>query len=318
MQKTAAFAAIVLLIFSACASRQFGGAVNRTGNHGASSMRSMSVKTNGAFLYSDAFGDPSHPPLLLIMGAMASSVWWPDEFCGRLAGRGRYVIRYDHRDTGRSTSYEPGTAGYTVEDLADDAVAVLDAYGAQRADIVGMSLGGYLAQLIALKYPDRVRTLTLIASERLALADPTIPGIAPSIIEYHAQAGRLDWSDKQAVIEYQVGAWRLLTGSGRTFDQRLIEEMASVEFDRMQNPLTAFNHATLGDVAGWVGRLDELMVPTLIIHGTEDPVLPYAHALALKDAIACSTLLTLEGAGHELNRADWGRIIESIDCHAGR
>jgi len=152
----------------------------------------------------------------------------------------------------------------------------------------------------------------------LALADPAIPGIAPSIIEYHAKAGRVDWSNKGEVIQYQVGAWRLLTGSGRTFDQRATEEMASADFDRTPNPRTAFNHATLGDALGWVGRLDELTVPTLIIHGTEDPVLPYAHALALQAAIAGSSLLTLERAGHELNRADWGRMIESIYLHTGR
>jgi hypothetical protein len=117
---------------------------------------SMMVKTaDGATLYSETFGDPEHPPILLIMGAMASGVWWPDGFCRRLAEAQRYVIRYDHRDTGASTSYAPSTASYTVEDLADDAVAVLDAYRIGRAHLAGMSLGGYLAQLIALKHPGR-------------------------------------------------------------------------------------------------------------------------------------------------------------------
>jgi pimeloyl-ACP methyl ester carboxylesterase len=260
-------------------------------------------------------GSPGDPPILLIMGAMASGIWWPDEFCRQLADRGRYVIRYDHRDTGASTSYEPGNPGYTVEDLADDAVAVLDAYGIERADLAGMSLGGYLSQLIALKYPGRVLSLTLISSERLALADPAMPGISPSVIEYHAKASDLDWSDRKAVIEYQVGAWRLLTGSRRTFDARAVEEMARADFDRTKNPLSAFNHARLSDAVGWVGRLDEIHVPTLIIHGTEDPVLPYAHALALKSAIAGSRLVTLEGAGHELNPEDWGVIIDAIVRH---
>ena len=278
----------------------------------------MRVTANGIVLHSEAFGDRDNPPILLIMGAMASGIWWPDEFCQQLAGKGRFVIRYDHRDTGESTSYEPGLAPYQVEDLADDAVAVLNAYGIKRANLVGMSLGGYLSQLIALKYPGRVSSLTLICSERLALADPTMPGISSAVLEYHSKAGEVDWHNKKAVIDYEVGAWRLLTGPERQFDAHAIEQIASTDYDRTKNPLSIFNHASLGDADGWTGRLDEIEVPTLIIHGTEDPVLPYAHALALKSAIHNSTLIPLEGAGHELNRSDWDIIIAAIVGHTFR
>src|SRR6185503_10682216 len=117
--------------------------------------------------FTESFGDCNADPVLLIMGAMASGVWWPRSFCMQLAGRGRFVSRYDHRDTGRSTSYGPGGATYSTETLADDAFSVLDAYNLESAHLVGMSLGGYLSQLLALKAPRRVKTLTLIASERL-------------------------------------------------------------------------------------------------------------------------------------------------------
>ena len=106
--------------------------------------------------------------VLLIMGAMASGVWWPSSFCAQLTGRGRFVIRYDHRDTGRSTNYDPGGATYSTETLADIALTVLDAYSIESAHFVGMSIEGYLSQLLALKAPRRVKTLTLIASERLS------------------------------------------------------------------------------------------------------------------------------------------------------
>jgi pimeloyl-ACP methyl ester carboxylesterase len=192
---------------------------------------------------------------------------------------------------------------------------VLDAYNVKTAHVVGMSLGGYLSQLIALKYPGKVLTLTLIASERLDLADPSLPGTSPSIIAYHKKANQLDRTNKKEFIDYQVGAWRLLTGSGRKFDAQAVEETASADFDRTPNPLSAFNHALLGDAFRWVGHLDEITAPTLIIHGTEDPVLPFAHAKALKAAIAHSTLIPLKGAGHELNREDWNTIIEAIDKH---
>jgi pimeloyl-ACP methyl ester carboxylesterase len=118
-------------------------------------MNSQQIRCNQVSLFSESFGDPQNPVILLIMGASASAVWWAEEFCCRLADGGRYVIRYDHRDTGRSTSYEPGTIHYSIEDLADDAFCVLDGYGVQSAHIVGMSLGGFLAQLMALKQPQR-------------------------------------------------------------------------------------------------------------------------------------------------------------------
>jgi pimeloyl-ACP methyl ester carboxylesterase len=114
------------------------------------------VKANGVELCAETFGDPSHPAVLLIMGASASMLWWPEGLCRRLADAGRYVIRYDNRDTGRSIAYPPGQPGYSMDDLAGDAVGILDAYGVTRADFVGMSLGGMIAQIVALKHTERV------------------------------------------------------------------------------------------------------------------------------------------------------------------
>jgi len=281
----------------------------------AEPMRAREIAANGVSLHCEEVGDPAHPAVLLIMGAMSSAVWWPEGFCRRLAERGRYVIRYDHRDTGRSTSHARARAGYTVEDLADDAVGVLDGYELDRAHLVGMSLGGYLAQIIALKQPSRTLTLTLIASERLARADPGLPAIDPSVIEYHARAAELDWSDREAVVSYQVGAWRLISGSAHAFDEPAIRAMAEADFDRTPTLLTTFKHAALGDAVGWVDRLEEVGVPALIIHGTEDLVLPYAHAQALESALPTATLLTLEGTGHELHRADWPAILDAVEQH---
>lgn len=273
------------------------------------------IDTNGVSIHCETFGSPADVPILLIMGAMSSGVWWPEEFCRLLASRNRYVIRYDHRDTGGSTSFPPGQATYSVENLADDAIGVLAGLNIDRAHLVGMSLGGYLSQLIALKYPGCVSTLTLIASERLALADPNMPAMSPAIVEYHGQASELDWSNREAVVEYQIGAWRLLSGSAHPFDEAAIHAMAAADFDRTPDLRSAFNHAALGDAEAWVGRLEQIAAPTLIIHGTEDPVLPYAHGLALKAAIPDATLLSLEGTGHELHQADWGVMLDTIERH---
>jgi pimeloyl-ACP methyl ester carboxylesterase len=273
---------------------------------------------NDVTLLSERFGERADPAILLIMGAMASGVWWPEDFCRQLASRGRHVIRYDHRDTGKSTSYPPGHLAYGVEDLADDAVRVLDAYGIQRAHLVGMSLGGYLAQLIGLKYEERVHTLTLIAAEALEVPDPQIPGIDPAVLAYHAGAARLDWRDRAAVIEYQVGAWRLLSGSAHPFEEGEIRALAAADFDKTPNPASAFNHAALAEPVGWLGRLSQLRSPVLVIHGTEDRVVPYAHALTIKARVAAATLLALQGTGHELHRADWPVILNAIEEHTSR
>lgn len=278
-------------------------------------MQTRPIHANGVELFCEACGEPSDPAVLLIMGAMASAVWWPEEFCRQLAARRRYVIRYDHRDTGRSTSYTPGQCAYTVEELADDAAGVMDAYGLARAHLAGMSLGGYLAQLVALKHPGRVASLTLIASERLAAADPEMPPIDPRVLAYHASAGDLDWSDREAVADYQAGGWRLLAGSAHPFDEAAIRAMSHADFDRTPNLLTAMNHAFLAGGERWLGRLNEITAPALVIHGTEDPVLAYAHGVALAKALPNARLLTLQGTGHELHRADWGTILDAIERH---
>ncbi|KYC37842.1 streptothricin acetyltransferase [Scytonema hofmannii PCC 7110] len=278
-------------------------------------MESKWISHNGVRLFSESFGTPNDPPILLIMGAMASAVWWAEDFCCQMAALGRYVIRYDHRDTGRSTSYESGHIHYSVEDLADDAFCVLNGYGIQSAHLVGMSLGGFLAQLMTLKRPQRVKSLTLIASEPLAETDPTIPGIDPSVLEYHAKASELDWANREAVIEYQIGAWRLISGSAHPFDESAIRELAGADFDRTPNLMTTFNHALLQGGEKWFNRLHEIAVPTLVIHGTEDCVLPYAHSLVLQAEIQDAVLLPLPGTGHELHRVDWSVILEAIEKH---
>src|SRR5215218_10849027 len=127
-------------------------------------MQARRIKADGVDLYTETFGDPSDPVVLFIMGAMASAVWWPEDFCRMLADRGRFVIRYDHRDTGRSTSYEPRQPEYTGDDLTRDAVGVLDAFGIQAAHLVGVSAGGGIGQEIAVDYPDRVISLVLIST----------------------------------------------------------------------------------------------------------------------------------------------------------
>lgn len=269
-------------------------------------------RVNDIELSAETFGDRADPAILLIMGAMASMVWWPEELCLRLAARGRFVIRYDHRDTGRSQTYEPGVSHYDVDDLAADALGLLDVLGIPAATLAGMSLGGLLSQIVALRAPERVRSLVLIASEPLATGDPSVPGVDPAVLAYHGRAATLDWSDLDAVVEYHVGGWRLLSGSARPFDEPLIRAIASEDVRRARNPRSAFNHALLSGGEQWVDRLSEIRQATLVVHGTDDLVLPFAHGLALVRGIPNSEMLMLKGAGHELHRLDWDTIIDGI------
>ncbi len=278
-------------------------------------MQTQMIDVRGASLAADVVGNSQDPAVLLVMGAMSSGFWWPEDFCRALSARGRFVIRYDHRDTGRSSSNPPGDVRYTVDDLAWDTLGLLDGMGITQAHFVGMSLGGYLSQIVSLVHPERVLSLTLIASELVGPQPPDLPGMSDAILEYHTKAAELDWTCRPAVIDYQVGAWRLLSGSAHPFDEALIRALAAQDFDATPNPLTAFNHAQLSDVKTQLPPVADLSVPTLIIHGTEDPVLRYPHSLALHQAIPGSRLVPLLGTGHELHPNDWSTIVDEIWLH---
>ncbi|GBF76584.1 putative esterase [Paenibacillus sp. 598K] len=269
------------------------------------------IKADGVEIYAENFGDPSHPALLLIMGAQASLVWWEEEFCGRLAAAGRYVIRYDNRNVGRSSAWEAGALGYTFEDMADDAIRVLDAYGIGSAHIAGMSMGGMLTQMIALRHPQRVLTISLIATSNFAAE---LPPPEERVNAFFEQAGDVDWSDDAAVTAITLQKWRVLHGE-RPFDEERVRHLAALEVRHARNIASINNHALITGVEPYLLRTAEIAVPTLVIHGTLDPVIPYVHGEHLVKTIPGARLLTLEGAGHELHTSDWDAIIAGIAEH---
>jgi len=273
------------------------------------------IESRGIRLCTESFGSPSDPPILLIMGAMSSMKWWPDPLVAMLVATGRFVVRYDQRDTGRSTTYPPGALGYTVDDLADDVIAVLDGYGLARAHLVGMSLGGMLSQIVALKAPERVLSLTLISAEFLGDMGFTPPPLSPELLAHFGTAATLDWSDEAAVLEFMVKAGRLNASGRRPYDEALARRVAAGEFRRSHNLQSMMNHAALTGGEQWYGRAHELQAPLLVIHGALDPVVPYVHGIALSRAVPGAKLVTLEDAAHELHEADWPSIAEAITTH---
>jgi pimeloyl-ACP methyl ester carboxylesterase len=265
-------------------------------------------------LCTESFGRPQDPPLLLIMGQMASMLWWPEAFCRRLADAGRFVIRYDHRDTGRSTYYEPGRPPYTGDDLVDDTIVVLDRHGIDRVHLVGMSMGGAIAQLAALKHPARVSTLTIISCTPLGVEDD-LPGPDPEYLRQAQGSDGVDWSDRRQAEEYLVGESRRLAGTRHPFDEAALREFVARDLARTVSPASLINHTLVDGGPTPAGGAAAIAAPLLVVHGTADPLFPYAHGVALAAAVPGSTLVAVEGGGHELHVGDWDQICGAILEH---
>ncbi|MGR6964152.1 alpha/beta fold hydrolase [Geodermatophilus sp. URMC 61] len=272
----------------------------------------------GIELWAEERGSPAGTPLLLVMGANASGLVWPEALVDRLARRHR-VVRYDHRDTGRSTRAY-GSAPYAVRDLATDAVRLLDGLGVDRAHVVGMSMGGTLVQLLLLDHPDRLRSATVFATSALGsgLADVAgesdLPGPAPHVLEYWASMG--EERDPEAELAWRVQHWRLLNGTGVPFDPaefRAIEERVVAHSGSSRTPVA---HA-LADPSGLDrgAELAAVRVPTLVVEAPEDPVNPPPHAEHLAAVIGSARLRTVPGMGHALPAAVVALLADAILSH---
>jgi pimeloyl-ACP methyl ester carboxylesterase len=272
------------------------------------------IEANGVELCTEAFGDPADPAILLIMGMGGSMLWWEEELCRMLADGGRFVIRYDHRDTGRSVSYEPGRPRYTSADLVADAAGVLDAHGIPAAHVVGVSMGGALAQLLALDFPDRVRSLVLISTSRAVPGERRLPPATEELARFSA-AATVDWADAESVIDYLVAYSRVLAGGRRPFDEAAARALARRDVERARDFAAAQNHAVLSDGGRSREPLSSIGAPTLVIHGTADPLFPLQHGEALAEQIPDARFVALDGAGHGVDRVDWHALVRAILEH---
>jgi pimeloyl-ACP methyl ester carboxylesterase len=277
-------------------------------------MAERMIEANGVELCTEWFGDPDAPAVLLMMGVGASMLWWEEGFCRLLAAGGRFVIRYDHRDTGRSVTYEPGRPRYTGADLVADAVGVLEAYDIAAAQVVGVSAGGAFAQLLALGFPDRVLSLVLISTSPATPGERNLPSATERFSGFLASA-EVDWSDHESVIEYLVSYERMLAGGVRSFDEVAWRELVRRDVERARDIAASENHSVIPQGHVPSEPISSIAVPTLVIHGTADPMFPLAHGQALAAEIPGARLLTLEGAGHGVDRADWEPIAQAILAH---
>ena len=289
-------------------------------------MRSeLPVKSNGLHIWTESFGNHLHAPILLIAGAGAQSIFWEDEFCQRLAESERFVVRFDNRDTGLSDSVDFESSPYTINDMAADAIAILDAYGLPAAHMVGASGGGLICQVLALEHRTRVLTISALISSPLGTGSNELPNsgygdLPPPTTEFLEQlqdfVGEVP-EDRGAFIDWTLRKYEAISGSLEVFDKKAKAKLAELEFARARNLQAMNNHALAVNISPASGRalLGGLDVPTLVVHGTEDPLLPYAHGRAIAETIPGAELLTIEKMGHDLPRPAWSQIIKAILQH---
>jgi pimeloyl-ACP methyl ester carboxylesterase len=273
------------------------------------------------------FGDPGNPAMLLVMGLGTQMLAWRPGFCEALAARGFHVIRYDNRDVGRSTHFKgtpppgpiemltrrPRNLAYTLDDMADDGIRLLDELGIARAHVVGASMGGMIAQVMAGRHPDRVLSLTSIMST-------TGNGRVgqPALRVYPFFLGRLP-RDRDAYVERIVKLFRVVGSPGFERDEDDLRTMAGASYDRDPKPsgtprqLAAIMAA--GDRTADVKRIE---APTLVIHGTDDRLVSSSGGVATVRAIRGARLMLVEGMGHDLPEGAWPRIIDGIVENAAR
>ncbi|WP_185217912.1 alpha/beta fold hydrolase [Sphingobacterium mizutaii] len=270
------------------------------------------VQHQNISLFTQSFGNKRNPAVVLIAGATVSMLFWDSEFCQKLADKGVFVIRYDFRDTGQSTSVPEGEASYDIVDFAEDLVAIIDAYEIPAAHLVGISLGGMIAQIVAIKHPERVKSLCLFSTMPWGDSDIPVPEMDPRILDFHAKAAEINWENEDKVIHYLLEGSHLMSGK-KPLNVLRAENYLRESYRRANNFRSQFNHASIAGGMEYYNQLDNINVPVLVIHGTEDIICHFQNAISLMQKIKGQNLVVLEGTGHELHEEDWNLIINSIN-----
>lgn len=263
-------------------------------------------------IYTESFGNPGNPAILLIMGSASSLIWWDMEFCNKLVDKGFFVIRYDNRDTGKSTNYPVGEPGYTFEEMSDDAIEILDAFHIEKAIIMGMSMGGMLAQMIALRHPNRLNGLVLHASMYFVEGAEKLPVYSEEVEKFFNDYGNYIPQGYRDQVDFAFKQWQVTHHSNRKYKLDEIYKMVELDVERAIDYNSKLNHSFAEVTGNELTQINEIATPTLVIHGTLDNVIPYIHGEMLAKTITNATLLTMHGAGHELHHDDYGSIVDAI------
>lgn len=287
------------------------------------------IIANGAAASVEEFGAESGRGILLISGASSSGDWWDDEFCEALAAGGSRVVRYDLRDTGRSVTRPLGEADYTGDDLVQDAAGIIRSLGLAPAHVMGLSLGGGIAQQLAMAEPDLVGSLILLSTSPLAPGsggegsdaeggDPLPPPTPELLAWFENPPPDPDWRDRDAVFESVLAAEHAFAGE-IPVDEERIRRISDRVFDRSVDLAAGANHWAVASASGTTGQLAQIAVPTLVIHGSADPLFPLAHGEAIVAAIPGARLLVVPGMGHQVPPPEtWDLVVPAVREHVAR
>ena len=283
------------------------------------------VKANGVQIEYDTFGDSSSPALLLIAGNGAQIYFWDAEFCELLVKRGYFVIRFDNRDAGLSTKFEeagipdfgaaikalmegnPVESAYTLDDMADDAVGLLNTIGIQKAHICGASMGGMITQVIAYRHPKHVLSLTSIMS---MTGNPDLPQAKPETIAAVLEPAP---AERKAFVEHMMNVWRKIWSPGFPFEETRARTFIEKSYDRSYYPQGAVRQ-NIALLANGDRResLSTIAVPTLVIHGADDPLIPCEGGKDTALVIPGAKLFIISGMGHDMPKGVWAQITDAI------
>ncbi|MBY9015631.1 MAG: alpha/beta hydrolase [Candidatus Lokiarchaeota archaeon] len=278
------------------------------------------VKANNIELEYDTFGDSTSEPLLLINGLGSQLIRWPEEFCEMFVKKGFYLVRFDNRDVGLSTKFEhlgiPNSKeakNYAIDDMADDAVGLLDALGIEKAHICGISMGAAITQTIGYRHPDSVLSLTLIAG---TTGNPDLPSGKSKMLRLLLTPAP---TDREANIEFWAKFRRNLNGTGFPYDENKERELSARCYDRKFYPQGKARQlwATLAQ-GNRKPKLSSISVPTVVIHGRDDPLFPYAAGKDIADSIPGSEFVLIDGMGHSFPPETWPTIVNAIRKNADK
>jgi pimeloyl-ACP methyl ester carboxylesterase len=289
------------------------------------------VHANGIELEYDSFGSPKGRPLVLVMGLGGQMLLWDEGFCEALAERGHYVVRFDNRDVGLSTKFDAAgipnvmelmqqsAAGktpavpYTLDDMADDAAGLLDALGLDEVHLCGASMGGMIAQTVAIRHGRRLRSLTSIMS---STGNPSLPPAKP---EAMAVLMTPPPTDRAGSLDAAVRTWRTIGSPGFPFDEAKIRARAGRLYDRSFYPQgTARQMAAILAHGSRVEELKNVSMPTLVIHGAADPLVPLEGGRDTARSIPGAELLVIEGMGHDMPEGAWPTLVNAISEHTAK